>query len=254
MRRLNMEETIEELKLKFIEIKKRNWIEGTSHGKGNVGITFENLIGKERENLPIADYNGIEIKTSLKYIKYYSRANVTLFSATFDGPYIYGSQYLKTQYGWYDKILPKYKVFYATISANKLTRVNNHYFMKLEINYFYQKIYLVILNQHYQLIEKCCFWSFKTLKEKLDAKIKYLAFIETEKKKEKNIVYFRYTNINFYKIKDFSTFLSLIEKGEIKIAFNIGIYRNGKKIGQTYDHGTNFEIRKENISMLYQHL
>ena len=84
--------------------------------------------------------------------------------------------------------------------------------------------------------------------------MKYLAFIEAEKKKKNSTTYFRYTNITFYKIKDFSTFLSLIEKGEIKIVFNIGIYRNGKKCGQTYDHGTNFEIKKENISMLYYRL
>ena len=246
-----MEQNIEEFALKFTEIKNLNWIEGTSNGKGNVGITFENIIGKERENFPIADYNGIEIKTSLKYN---SRLNITLFSATFDGPYIFGTQYLKDQYGWSDKVLSQNKIFYATISANKLTKINNRYFMKLEIDYFYQKVYLVILDNHYNLIEKNCFWNFKTLQEKLDAKMKYLAFIEAEKKKKNSTTYFRYTNITFYKIKDFSTFLSLIEKGEIKIVFNIGIYRNGKKCGQTYDHGTNFEIKKENISMLYYRL
>ena len=103
-----MKQTIEELTLKFMEIKKQNWIESSSHGKGNVGITFENLIGKERENFPIADYNGIEIKTSLKHT---GRLNLNLFSATFDGPYIYGIQYLKNQYGWSDKELKEYKIF-----------------------------------------------------------------------------------------------------------------------------------------------
>lgn len=173
-----MKQTIEELTLKFMEIKKQNWIESSSHGKGNVGITFENLIGKERENFPIADYNGIEIKTSLKHT---GRLNLNLFSATFDGPYIYGIQYLKNQYGWSDKELKEYKIFYATISATKLTKVNNHYFMKLEIDYYYKKIYLIILDKNKKLIEKSCFWNFRTLKEKLDKKIKYLAFIEAEK-------------------------------------------------------------------------
>ena len=31
-----MKQTIEELTLKFMEIKKQNWIESSSHGKGNV--------------------------------------------------------------------------------------------------------------------------------------------------------------------------------------------------------------------------
>lgn len=246
-----MKQTIEELTLKFMEIKKQNWIESSSHGKGNVGITFENLIGKERENFPIADYNGIEIKTSLKHT---GRLNLNLFSATFDGPYIYGIQYLKNQYGWSDKELKEYKIFYATISATKLTKVNNHYFMKLEIDYFYKKIYLIILDKNKKLIEKSCFWNFRTLKEKLDKKIKYLAFIEAEKKYEYNKKYFRYTKIDFYKIKNFSTFLSLIETGDIKISFNAGVYKKGNKYGQTYDHGTNFEIKKENITKLYDHI
>ena len=246
-----MQENIEELMLKFMKIKNLNWIEGTSHGKGNVGITFENLIGKERENFPIADYNGIEIKTSLKYN---SRLNLNLFSATFDGPYIYGIQYLKNQYGWNDKKLPNYKIFYATVSATKLTQVNTHYFMKLEIDYFSKKIYLVIFDKKKKTLEKSCFWNFTTLKEKLDNKIKYLAFIEAEKKYVYNKTYFRYTKIDFYKLKDFSTFLSLIETGDIKISFNIGIYKKGNKYGQTYNHGTNFEIRKDKISKLYNHI
>ena len=110
-----MEQNIEEFALKFTEIKNLNWIEGTSNGKGNVGITFENIIGKERENSPIADYNGIEIKTSLKYN---SRLNITLFSATFDGPYIFGTQYLKDQYGWSDKVLSQNKMMGSISGKN----------------------------------------------------------------------------------------------------------------------------------------
>ena len=126
--------------------------------------------------------------------------------------------------------------------------------MKLEIDYFYKKIYLIILDKNKKLIEKSCFWNFRTLKEKLDKKIKYLAFIEAEKKYEYNKKYFRYTKIDFYKIKNFSTFLSLIETGDIKISFNAGVYKKGNKYGQTYDHGTNFEIKKENITKLYDHI
>ena len=74
------------------------------------------------------------------------------------------------------------------------------------------------------------------------------------KKYENNKTYFRYTKINFYKIKNFSTFLSLIETGDIKISFNVGVYKKGNKYGQTYDHGTNFEIKKENITKLYDHI
>lgn len=50
----------------FKRIHNLGWIKSKSHGSGNVGITFEYLLGKERENFPIADYNGIEIKTNIE--------------------------------------------------------------------------------------------------------------------------------------------------------------------------------------------
>lgn len=40
----------------------KGWIESTAPGNAAVGITLENLLGKEKENFEIPDYNGIEIK------------------------------------------------------------------------------------------------------------------------------------------------------------------------------------------------
>ena len=246
-----MKENIDILISEFYKIKNRNWIESVSRGRGNVGITFEKMLGKEKENFPIADYNGIEIKTHLKN---HREKHITLFSCTFDGPYIFGTQYLKNKYGWSDKELPNTNIFYARISANNITKIKNKYYMKLEINYFEKKIYLVVFNQYYKLIEKIGFWNFDTLNKKIELKIKYLALIDAEKKRINNKEFFRYQNIQFFQLKKFDTFLSLIEKGIIKITFNIGIYKNGKKYGQTYDHGTNFEINIKNIQRLYLQL
>ena len=82
----NINECINDLKLKFNTINERGWIKASSHGNGNVGITFENELGKERENLPIADYKGIEIKTNLEEN---GRKYITLFSSNPDGKYIF---------------------------------------------------------------------------------------------------------------------------------------------------------------------
>ena len=243
-----MKEDIDRLTWEFYRIKKLKWIEATSKGRGNAGITFEKMLGKEKENFPIADYNGIEIKTHLKN---YGRSHITLFSCTFDGPYIFGTQYLKNKYGWNDKELINNNVFYATLTADNIIKIKDKYFMKLEIDYLYKKIYLVVFDCYHKLIEKVGFWSFNTLNKKIEVKIKYLALIEAEKKKINNKEYFRYQNIKIYQLKNFNTFLSLIEKGIIKIVFNVGIYKSGKKFGQTYDHGTNFEINIKNISKLY---
>lgn len=63
-----MKNNIEELKKYFTTIKNNNQ---NSLREGNIGIgyTFETLIDKKEDNLPLPDFNGIEIKTKLGYSK-----------------------------------------------------------------------------------------------------------------------------------------------------------------------------------------
>ena len=44
-----LNETINELKEKFKKLKKIGYIESTSKGRGNIGLTFEKLLGKEND-------------------------------------------------------------------------------------------------------------------------------------------------------------------------------------------------------------
>lgn len=245
-----MIENIYTLKQEFKKINNQGWIKSRSHGSGNVGITFEYLLGKERENFPIADYKGIEIKTS---IEEFSRPYITLFSCAPDGKYIFQTQILKEKYGKNDRELQKHKTFYARITANKLTNINN-YLMKIEIDYINEKFILKVFNNKLQLLDENCFWDFSTIKEKLNKKLKYLAYINAEKKYTKTGVYFYYKDISFYKIKNFEEFLKLISAGNIKICFKVGVYKKGPRLGKTYDHGTGFEINKKDILKLYKKL
>lgn len=245
-----MLDTIIDLKLKFDNIKKRGWIESISRGNGNVGITLENKLGKERENLPIADYEGIEIKTN---IKEKSRPYITLFSAAPDGKYIYQTKILKDKYGIPDKIYKEYKILYARVNSKNYKKINNIY-MKLNVNYKEQKIILEIYNKNYKLIENDCFWDFDTIEKKINTKIKYLAYISASKKYENQKVYFYYKDIKFYKIKSIKQFLYLIDIGMINICFKVGFYKQKDKFGNTYDHGTGFEIKKENLIQLYNEI
>ena len=61
--------------------------------------------------------------------------------------------------------------------------------------------------------------------------------------------YYYYHTINFYKLRDFDTFINLIEKGIIEISFKIGYYKTGKRMGNIYDHGTDFSINIGNINV-----
>ena len=57
--------------------------------------------------------------------------------------------------------------------------------------------------------------------------------------------------MKIYKLKDFETFIDLIENGIIRISLKIGVFRTGKKIGQIHDHGTSFCIEEDNLDKLY---
>ena len=127
----NINECINDLKLKFNTINERGWIKASSHGNGNVGITFENELGKERENLPIADYKGIEIKTNLEEN---GRKYITLFSSNPDGKYIFQNKVLLEKYGNYDKEFIDKKNLFARVNAKNYKYVNGYY-MKLNVNY-----------------------------------------------------------------------------------------------------------------------
>ncbi len=236
-----------ELNSKFNEIKKKGWIEASSHGNGNVGITFENELGKERENLPIADYKGIEIKTNLQ-LK--SRKYITLFSSNPDGKYIFQSRILMEKYGNYDKTFINQKNFYARVNSKTYKYINGYY-MKLNVNYKKEKVILEIYDKKFNLIDNDCFWDFDTLEKKINTKLQNLAYVNAERKYQNNKVYFKYTEIKFYKLINFENFIKLIRNGTIKICFKIGIYKKGKKIGTIYDHGTGFEIQKEDLEKLY---
>ena len=64
---IDINESFNDLKKKFDKIKKMGYIKGKNQrNKGNSGLTFENLIGKENDEFQIADYNGIEIKVKNK--------------------------------------------------------------------------------------------------------------------------------------------------------------------------------------------
>jgi len=59
-------------------------------------------------------------------------------------------------------------------------------------------------------------------------------------------------NIDFYELKDFDTFILLIEKGIIRVVFKIGTFKKGIRKGNIHDHGTSFEINIENVEELYK--
>ena len=248
-----MSTIIKELHDKFLEIKNRGWIQGVRNGTSNIGDTFERLVGVPQNGFEIPDYKGIEIKTKRNTSKSY----ITLFSATPDGPHFHEVDRLKNKYGYPHSKHKEYKVLNNCVFVGYCKLIGLNYYFKLKIDRKNQKLFLLIFDKQGILIEDDVFWYFDTLKEKLCRKFSILAYINADTKNVNNIEYFKYTKITFYLLKDFDTFIYLMEKNIIRVEFKIGVYLSGKKKGQLYDHGTSFQIKEENLHRLfnpYNHL
>lgn len=238
---LNLE-ILNELKEKIIT---EDWIESKVRGKGGVGITLESLLEKERENFEIPDYQGIELKAKCSK----RESHITLFSATPDS-YLFETKRILKEYGYTDSEYSQFKVFNVSVYGHRRIKLNNHYF-KLYVDWKNKKVTLRVYNQKFMIIDELTSWSFDMLQEKLERKLKQLALVQADRKFEHNTIFFKYTNIDFYQLKSFYDFLTLIEIGMIKVTFRIGIYKDEKRFGKTYDHGTCFSIDESDITRLF---
>lgn len=242
-----MNDSILLLKKKFTEIKKKGYVETSRPGPTGVGKTFEDLLGKKEDRSFEPDFHGIEIKTK----QVYSIHNTTLFNLTPLGEEEFEIKRIVREYGYPDKILPRNKVFLATIYGNCPSVVSSRYFMRLKVDYLTKKIRLVVINFDMQLLDDSVYWNFEEIEERLYKKLKYLAIINASKKRENGKDYYHYKSIDFYKLKDFATFLKLIEIGIICVEFHIGVFREGKRKGEIHDRGTSFRIKESNITYLF---
>lgn len=242
-----MKDNITNLINKFEEIKRKDWVKSINKNSSGVGMTLESLLNIQENNLPIPDFNNIEIKAKKEYTKGF----ITLFNCTPTGPFIKETERLKDEFGYPHNELKQYKVLNNSIYVNKITKIGNNYYFKLKIDNKNEMIILQVYNKNMKLIEEKTYWSYDLLKEKLIIKTKYLAIFTAETKILNNEIYFKYKKIEIYRLKDFSNFINLLEDGIIRITFKISIFKTGKRKGQIHDHGTGFDINKKDFIKLY---
>lgn len=232
---------------KFNDIRALGFVKAINNNNSGIGLTFEKLIGKEQDSFPFPDfYNLIEIKTKLAY----SKTPISLFKLTPNGNSFIETKRIYENYGYYRTNDKLFKVFNGTIYANKLSRIGFNYF-SLDINYIEKKIKILVYNQQFKIIDYSIFWNFNELENALMRKINYLAVVLVWKTTNNGNKYYKYFKYNIYKLIDFNTFLKLLSQGIIGITFSIDVYKNEKRYGQIHDHGTSFNIHKENIEKLF---
>ena len=245
-----MKKEIIELYNLYLKINKHGWIKSKRNGPGGVGYTFEALLNKDEDTFPLADFNGLEIKTMRKN----SRRVLHLFNITPDGDYLFPIKRILDKLGYPSKTTPEYKVFKMCVNALEYTKLGLSKKAKLYVNREKQRIDLIATTSKGKKIDVDVSWSFELLLERINWKLRYLVIILADNKFLDDVEYFRYSDIYFYELKDFDTFLRLIELGVITITFNIDVFKSGRRLGQIYDHGTCFSISYGYIGNLYNKL
>ncbi len=249
----NIFNNIIELKKKFEIIKEKGYIENIyfNDKNGGAGKTFENLLGLKRNYSPTPDYKGIEIKTKL----FNSKFDITLFSIipSYDGKLDCDIvKYFVDNFGYVKDTVSDKNILFTYCFATYLNKGNGNFYFWLNVDRNTKRIWLYVFNEKLQIKEKKFYWSFETLQKCLDKKLKYLAYINVNIKKNNDRYFYKYENIEFYSIKNFDNFLKLIENGNIFVCLNIGRYKYGKRKGNVFYHGTRFLIREEKLNRLYE--
>ncbi len=243
-------ETIKILQQKLEIIMSKGWVFVPRRGYGEIGMLFENELGIENNDFPVADFGGIEIKVQ----KNNTRFPMTLFSNTCDGPDFFELKRIVKKYGVIDKNFHIEKSLFIRLNAKTYTYWGNYLKMKLYVDWKRQRVYIMIAHANGKIIEKRAYWDFDTLRKDLERKLQFLCYISVDSRYSHGMCLVRCINFTFYKYKSFEKFLELLSEGKILVDIKCGVYKTGPKAGKPYDHGTGFQIDKVYLNELYDTL
>lgn len=243
-----MDTNYKDLVFNFKRIAKKKWIIGVSNGHGNIGLTFEEELGKKRDSNYSPDYNGIEIKCTTRF----SRYPISLFSVAFDGPTNKEIIRINEKYGSYDEVFQNKKTLIRKIKCYKLSYLKSKVYFSLEVEN--DRLYLCVFDRNKKLIEKESYIYLETLKHHLLTKLQSLAIIKASKKTINEKEFFRYYQINIYTLKSFEIFTDLLKKGIIEVSLISRINKSGFYAGRYYNKNLVFQINKKHILKLFDEL
>lgn len=236
----------EEIKPVLAEIINGGWYKN-SKGKGakapkDVGDTLESLLSVATNNDPGADIDGlIEIKS-----KGESNTLDTLFTLRprFDGTPIEAIEpkdrnrvsAFARYYGYESDKHPNCNSLYITIGSENAPQNNQGFYLDVD-----EENYRVNLIKKSDEKEIAAFWTFEDLKTQLELKHPSTLWVRADEKTEDDIVYFRYTEIEFSRSPQFMTFLALIKSGAITYDWRGYTTKTGDYKGK--NHGNAWRIK-----------
>ena len=243
-----MKKSIDEFKKLFLKVKAQGFIE--THRKGNTGIgkTFEDCCCIVENNFDEADFKGIEIKSQRAYTGSY----LTLFTKAPTWPQS-ANTLLRERYGTPDKEYDDVKVLHTSIFADQFNTHKSGYGFKIKIDRINEKILLLVKNlKEEKIVSDEIYWSFEVIRNVIEKKLQYLAYITAKVKNENNKEFFHFTSMIILKGLTFDKFLNLFEDGYIMFDVRIGAYKSGKNAGKTHDHGSGFRLSKNYLDLAFE--
>ena len=242
------DKVLQGFKKDFLAIKEKGFVE--SHRKHNTGIgkTFEDLIGITENNNFLADYEDVlELKSSREL----SNSMVTLFTKAPTHPKGVNS-ILRERYGEPDQKAGGLKTLHTTFSALKFNTFFGKWGFKLVVDEEKRRIYILIKDLRTDKIEDIeIYYDFDVIKEIVEKKLDYIAYIKAETKTENGKEFFRFKKAILLSGLTFEKFIRFVKEGLILYDIRIGVYRSGKMKGKTHDHGSGFRVLKNNINKIF---
>lgn len=217
---------------------------------GKVGNTLEDILSIDENNISLPDVGEYELKTQRRR----STSFVTLFHyEPFPRPSPVG-QVLLPEYGWQHEEHPEENSFRVTISGDTWTargfRVNvDREDERIYLEFDKDKIRVPDIKHGMEWVksipdelEPRPYWDFQDIREKASNKLTNTVFVYAKSRKQGSAEEFKYEEIELWEDFDFESFLTAIEKGNVKVDFDAKT---------THNHGTKFRVRKDQKDRFY---
>lgn len=229
-----MNKNIKLLKREFIKISHNGWVESLGRSIYSASLTLE----RELMTLELGNYNNITIRL----IKEARNPIINLFRMRLNNDRLKELNIIINNYELTNSYLFAYR-----FSCNKETIINN-YKLKFNVDKLSRKIYLNIYDLRDNLVVKIFSLSFNELKKYLKSKLNGLVIVTYFCKRKDNKLYYKYGNVESYNLKNFETFIDLLERGAIQIKLGHSGHIKSKILSID---SLIFEIKNKNILLLF---
>lgn len=233
----------------FLRIKQMGFVKSNRSHNTGIGKTFEDLIGVKENNFQLVDYmDFLELKSQRDY----TGSMLTLFTKSPDHP-ANANTFLRETFGVPDGDSPKMKILHTTISGARFNTLKNRFGFKLDVDKEEQKIYIRVKKiDDDSIVSDKIYYNFETLRQIVEQKCQNIAYISAESKIQDGQEFFKYQSAVLLTGLTFEKFIEAVKQGLILYDIRIGVYKTGKNLGKTHDHGSGFRIKKVDIEKVFK--